>query len=155
MRGGDPQQAALFRDLSPERRRPQDPPLHAMRVLVAAVLTELSPPCARLYAHTDRPSIAPEQWLRTVLLQVLYTVRRERVRREHLDYHRRCRWLMGLHRDDPIWEASTCSKHRARPLKGAVAHACCDQVLAQARESDRLSEDHCMVDGPWIEAWAG
>jgi transposase len=155
MRGGDPQQAAIFSYLSPEERIPQDHPLRAIRVLVEAVLKELSPQFDRLYSHTGRPSIAPEQLLRALLLQVLYTVRSERLLMEQLDYNLLFRWFVGLNMDDPIWDASTFSKNRERLLEGEVAHAFFAQVLAQARERDLLSEDHFTVDGTLIEAWAG
>jgi transposase len=71
MRGDDPQQAAMFSDISPEERIPQDHPRRAIRGMVAAVLQELSPQFNALYSHTGRPSIAPEQLLRALLLQVL------------------------------------------------------------------------------------
>jgi hypothetical protein len=40
-------------------------------------------------------------------------------------------------------------------LAGDVAHAFFDQILAQARERDLLSDEHFTVDGTLIEAWAG
>ena len=40
-------------------------------------------------------------------------------------------------------------------LAGEVAQACFDQVLAQARERELLSDDHCTGDGTLSEAWAG
>jgi transposase len=145
----------MLSDLSPDERVPPDHPLRAIRVMVEMVLQELSPPVARLSSHTGRPSMAPEQWLRTLLRQVLYTVRSARLLREQLDDHLRFRWFVGLHRDDPVWDASTCSQNRERWLAGDVAHACCAQVLAQARERALLSDEHCTVDGTRIEAWAG
>ena len=96
MPGGDPQQAAIFSYLSPEERIPQDHPLRAIRVLVKAVLKELSPPFDRLYSHIGRPSMAPEQLLRALLLQVLYTVRSERLLMEQLNYNLLFRWFVGL-----------------------------------------------------------
>lgn len=45
--------------------------------MVDVVLKNLSPLFESLYAKTDRPSIAPERLLRTLLLQVLYSVRSE------------------------------------------------------------------------------
>jgi transposase len=36
-----------------------------------------------------------------------------------------------------------------------VAHAFLDQVLAQAREHDLLSDEHFTVDGTLMDAWAG
>jgi transposase len=87
MRGGDGQQAGMFSYVSPERRIPSDHPLRPVREMTDTVLRQLSPPFARLYAKTGRPSIAPEKLLRALLLQVLYTVRSERLLMEQLQYN--------------------------------------------------------------------
>ena len=71
MRGDDPQQAAMFSDLSPDERVPQEHPLRRIRAMVDPVLKELCPQFDRLYSYTGRPSIAPEKLLRALLLQVL------------------------------------------------------------------------------------
>ena len=155
MRGEDPQQAAIFSYISPEERVPQEHPLRAIRAMVDAVLKELSPQFELLYSHTGRPSIAPEKLLRALLLQVLYTVRSERLLMEQLDYNLLFRWFVGLNMDDPVWDPSTFSKNRERLLEGDVAHALFEQVLAQAREHELLSDEHFTVDGTLIEAWAG
>jgi transposase len=155
MRGDDPQQAAIFSYISPEERVPPEHPLRVIRAMVDAVLKELSPQFALLYSSTGRPSIAPEKLLRALLLQVLYTVRSERLLMEQLHDNLRFRWFVGLNMDDPIWDPSTFSKNRERLLAGDVAHAFFDQVLAQAREHDLLSAEHCTVDGTLLEAWAG
>lgn len=75
MRGDDPQQAAMFSSISPEARVPLEPPWRHIRMMVAAMLTELSSPFALRYAHTGRPSIAPEKLLRALWLPVFYTIR--------------------------------------------------------------------------------
>ena len=155
MRGDDPQQAAMFSYIAPEERVPPDHPLRTIRVMVDALLKELSPRFALLYSSTGRPSIAPEKLLRALLLQVLYTIRSERRLMEQLDYNLLFRWFVGLNMDDPVWDPSTFSKNRERLLKGDVATAFFDQVLAQARERNLLSDDHFTVDGTLIEAWAG
>jgi transposase len=69
-----------------EQRVPADHPLRAMRAMGDEVLRELSPQFSRLYAKVGRPSIAPERLLRALLLQVLYSVRSERLLMEQLDY---------------------------------------------------------------------
>jgi transposase len=139
-RGHAPQQAAIFSDILPEERVPPEHPLRVIRAMVDTVRKELSPQFARLFSHTGRPSIAPEKLLRALLRQVLYTVRRERLLMEQLDYNLLFRWFVGLNRDDPIWDASTFSKNRERLLEGDVAHAFFDQVLVQAREIDFRGE---------------
>lgn len=155
MRGDDHQQPHMFSYISPEARVPPDHPLRAIRAMVDQVLTELSPRFETLYAHTGRPSIAPEKLLRALLLQVLYTVRSERLLMEQLDYNLLFRWFVGMNLDDPIWDPTVFTKNRERLLAGDVAQAFFDRVLAQAGQRRLLSREHFTVDGTLIEAWAG
>lgn len=155
MRGPDSQQAHIFSYLSPEQRVPQDHPLRPIRMMVDAVLEELTPRFQRLYSWTGRPSIPPEKLLRALLLQVLYSIRSERLLMEQLDYNLLFRWFVGLNMDDPIWDVTVFTKNRERLLAGAIAQAFFDQVLAQARQRGLLSDEHFSVDGTLIEAWAG
>ena len=112
MRGDDLQQDAMFSYVSPERRVPTDHPLRPIRRMVDQVLKSLSGRFGTLYSRTGRPSIAPEKLLRTLLLQVLYTVRSERLLLEQLDYNLLFRWFVGLNMDDPVWDATVFSKNR-------------------------------------------
>jgi transposase len=145
----------MFSYVSPEQRVPADHPLRPVRRMVDQVLKGLSGHFDTLYSSTGRPSIAPEKLLRTLLLQVLYTVRSERLLLEQLDYNLLFRWFVGLNMDDPVWDATVFSKNRERLLKGAVAQAFFEQVLKLARQKDLLSDEHFTVDGTLIEAWAG
>ncbi len=92
MRGADYQQSGMFSYISAERRVPKDHPLRAIRVMVDAALKESSWRFDAVYANSGRPSIAPEKLLRALLLQVLYTVRSERLLMEQLDYNFLLRW---------------------------------------------------------------
>jgi transposase len=56
----------MFRDVSPEERAPEGHPLRRIRVMVEALLKELSPQFDRLSSHTGRPSVAPEKLLRAL-----------------------------------------------------------------------------------------
>ena len=103
MRGPDEQTQHMFSYLSPEQRVPADHPLHAIRALTDDALRSMSAQLERLYSTTGRPSIPPEQLLRALLLQVLYTVRSERLLMEELDDNLLFRWFVGLHMDDPVW----------------------------------------------------
>ena len=78
---------------------------------------------AGLYGNTGRPSIPPEQLLRALLLQVLYTVRSERLLMEELNYNLLFRWFVGLNLDDPVWHPTTFTKNRDRLLAGDIAVA--------------------------------
>jgi transposase len=79
MRGHDEQTGHVFSYLSPEQRVPADHPLRAIRKMSDPILARLSPKFTRMYSTIGRPSIAPEKLLRALLLQVLYTVRSERL----------------------------------------------------------------------------
>ena len=87
MRGDDEQTSHMFSYVSPEQRVPADHPLRAIRALTDEALRSLARRFAGLYSQTGRPSIPPEQLLRALLLQVLYTVRSERLLMEELDYN--------------------------------------------------------------------
>src|SRR5215470_3363084 len=101
MRGDDQQQAAMWSYISPEQRVPADHPLRPLRVMAERAMAELSAEFAKLYSPVGRPSIAPEKLLRALLLQVLYSVRSERLLIEQLDYNLLFRWFVGLTMDDP------------------------------------------------------
>ncbi len=155
MRGNDQQNTTMFSYISPEERVPADHPLRPIRLMVDKALKGLSPLFDGLYSHTGRNSIPPERLLRALLLQVLYTVRSERMLMEQLNYNLLFRWFVGLNMDDPIWDVTVFTKNRDRLLEGDVAAAFFAQVLAQARSKKLLSDDHFTVDGTLIEAWAG
>ncbi len=87
MRGTDRKQSQLFSYVSLEERVPRKHPLRLMRKFTDRVLAELSPKFEAIYAKQGRPSIPPEQLLRALLLQVLYSIRSERLLMEQLDYN--------------------------------------------------------------------
>jgi len=154
MRGPDDQTNGMFSYLSPEQRVRPDHPLRAIRRLTDEVLASLSPRFTKMYSDIGRPSIPPEQLLRALLIQSLYTVRSERLLMEEIDYSVLYRWFVGLSMDDPIWSPTTFSKNRDRLLASDVAGAFFDGVLAQARAAGLLSDEHFTVDGTLLEAWA-
>ena len=155
MRGTDRQQPNMFSYLSPEQRVPEDHPLRPIRVMVDEALEALSPRFEKLYSNTGRPSIPPEQLLRALLLQVLYTVRSERLLMEQLNYNLLYRWFIGLNMDDAIWDPTVFSKNRERLLGGRIVQEFFTQVIEQARSRRLLSDEHFTVDGTLVEAWAG
>jgi hypothetical protein len=92
--------------------------------------------------------------LRALLLQVLYSLRTERMLMEQLEYRLLFRWFVGPNMDDPIWDVTVFTKNRQRLLAGNIADAFF-AVLKQARQRDLLSDEHFTVDGTLLEAWAG
>ena len=114
MRGKDTQQSAMFSYVSAEQRVPADHPLRPIRTMVDTALKGLSRSFGRIYVDWGRPSIAPEKLLRALLLQVLYSIRSERMLIEQLEYNLLFRWFVGLNMDEPVWVASVFSKPRDR-----------------------------------------
>jgi transposase len=154
MRGTDRQQSSMFSYISAEQRVPKDHPLRPIRAMADAALKRLGPCFDAIYAGSGRPSIAPEKLLRVLLLQVLYTVRSERMLMEQLDYNFLFRWFVGLNLDDPVWDVTVFTKNRERLLNGEVAEEFFTAVVEQARGQGLLSDQHFTVDGTLIEAWA-
>jgi transposase len=145
----------MFSYISAEQRVPSDHPLRTIRLMVDGVLRQLGPRFDSIYARIGRPSIPPEKLLRALILQILYTVRSERMLMEQLNYNFLFRWFVGLNIDDPVWDATVFTKNRERLLAGQVARAFFNAVVAQARAQGLLSDGHFTVDGTLIEAWAG
>src|SRR4030088_3692139 len=155
MRGTDTQQSSMFSYLSPEERVPAKHPLRPIRLMVDDVLKSLSPGFSSLYSAYGRPSIPPEKLLRALLLQVLYTVRSERLLMEQLQYNLLFRWFVGLSMDEPVWAPTVFSKNRDRLLEGDIAQAFFLEVRAAAGAAGLLSDDHFTGGGPLLEALAG
>jgi len=144
----------MFSYLSPEERVPLRHPLRPIRLMVDDALKSLSAAFSQLYSAYGRPSIPPEKLLRALLLQVLYTVRSERMLMEQLEYNLLFRWFVGLNMDEAVWVPTVFTKNRDRLLEGDVAEKFFQLVLTQARVADLLSDEHFSVDGTLIEAWA-
>jgi transposase len=155
MRGADQQQNHIFSYVSPEERVRKDHPLRAVRSMVDEVLSQLSRRFDAMYAKVGRPSIPPEQLLRAQLLQMLYSIRSERLLMEEVDYNLLFRWFIGLNLDDEVWDATVFTKNRDRLLEADVAKEFLAHVVAQARTKGLTSDEHFTVDGTLLEAWAG
>jgi len=154
MRGDDQQQNHMFSYLSPEARVRKDHPLRAIRAMVDEVLTQLSRRFDTMYATVGRPSVAPEKLLRAQLLQMLYSIRSERLLMEEMDYNLLFRWFVGLNADDDVWDATVFTKNRDRLLEADVAQEFLARVVEQARVKGLTSDEHFTVDGTLLEAWA-
>src|SRR5881409_4333687 len=147
MRGADHQQNHMFSYLSPEMRVRKDHPLRAIRAMVDEVLTQLSRRFDAMYARVGRPSIPPEKLLRAQLLQMLYSIRSERLLMEEIDYSMLFRWFVGMNMDEPVWDPTVFTKNRDRLLEHNVAKVFFAQVWQQAEQANLTSDEHFTVDG--------
>src|ERR1700691_2047698 len=152
MRGDDNQQEGMFSYVSPEKRVPADHPLRPIRKMVDEILKEMSPQFAQLYSDVGRPSIAPERLFRSLLLQIFYSVRSERLLMEQLQYNLLFRWFVGMEMDEVVWNHAVFSKNRERLLNEEIAEGFFRRVLERAKPY--ISDEHFTVDGTLIEAWA-
>src|SRR5258705_13908153 len=153
MRGDDNQQEGMFSYISPEKRVPADHPLRPIRKIVEEILREMSPQFGKLYSDVGRPSIAPERLLRSLLLQIFYSVRSERMLIEQLQYNLLFRWFVGMEMDEAVWNHAVFSKNRERLLNEDIAEGFFRRVLERAKP--HMSDEPFTVDGTLIEAWAG
>jgi transposase len=154
MRGDDRQQADMYSYLSPEQRVRENHPLRKIRAMADEALKNMSERFDGMYAKTGRPSIPPEKLLRAQLIQMLYSIRSERLLMEEIDYSMLFRWFVGMNLDEPVWDATVFTKNRNRLLEGDVAREFLTEVVAQAQAKGLTSDEHFTVDGTLIEAWA-
>jgi transposase len=155
MRGEDQQQSELFSYGSLEERVPVEHPLRPVRQMVDGALKEMSARFDEIYGEDGRKSIPPERLLRALLLQLLYSIRSERMLMEQLEYNLLFRWFVGLSANEPVWHHTVFSKNRDRLLNGAVSEQFFSVIVQQARDRKLLSDEHFTVDGTLIEARAG
>lgn len=154
MRGSETKTEGLFFYLSLESYVPKDHPLRSIRAMVDKALAELHPQFDAMYSHTGRPSIPPEQLLKALLLQALYTIRSNRLLVEQISYSILFRWFVGLALDEKVWDHSSFSTNLERLIATDVARLLLAKVVQQARGAKLLSDEHFSVDGTLIEAWA-
>jgi transposase len=154
MRGGFVDQGGMFSYVLPEQRIPAEHPLRRIRALVREVLRDMDRSFRKLYSAEGRPSIAPEQLLSALLIQVLYGIRSERQLMEQLDYNLLFRWFVGLSPDDPVWHPTSFTTNRDRLQRGEVFQKFMNALLQHPQVKPLLSDEHFSVDGTLIEAWA-
>ena len=154
MRGQLDRQESLFVVISLEQRVPAQHPLRPIKRRCDELLAQMNRQFNAAYSPLGRPSIPPEKLLRAQLLQMLYSIRSERLLMEEMDYNLLFRWFVGLNADDEVWDATTFTKNRDRLLEADVAQEFLARVVAQARGKGLTSDEHFTVDGTLLEAWA-
>lgn len=144
----------MFSYVSLESRIPAEHPLRAIRQLTDQALEELSECFDAIYSQRGRPSIPPEQLLRALVLQCLYSIRSERQLMEQIDYNLLYRWFVGLGMDAARWDETVFTKNRERLIAADVAQKLLAGVIRQAQQRGLLSAEHFTVDGTLLEASA-
>ena len=158
MRGADTFTESLVSDRRLDDFVPPSHPLRPVRKMVNAALKAIELQLAAMYAEDikgGRPSIAPEQLLRAILLQVFYSIRSERMLTEQTQYNLLLRWFIGLSMDNAVWVPSGFNKNRECLITHDAVIESFNAVLAIAQQKKWLSGEHFSVDGTLIQAWAG
>jgi transposase len=153
MRGQTPKQSTMVCLVSLEDRIPKDHPLRPLKKLADRALEELSPVFDEMYAKSGRRSIPPEQLLKALLLQALYSIRSERQLCEQLQYNMLYRWFLDMDMVEEAFDPTVFTKNRERLLKHEVTAQFFAVVVEQAQAAKLMSSEHFSVDGTLLEAW--
>jgi len=154
VQGVNQEQDHVFSYRSPPDHVPMDHPLRRIKNLVNRALKELSRDFNKMYLPRGWPTIPPGKLIRAMLLQVLYSIRNERLLIEQLDYNLLFRWFVGLAMDEEVWDPTTFSKNRKGLLDANILGNFFYRVCEQAQEQGLLSDEYFTVDGTLIEALA-
>lgn len=154
MRGQPDAQPGIFHYFQPDDLIPAEHPLRRVKAWADEALRTLEPVFREMYSARGRPSVPPEQLLKSQLLIAFYSVRSDRLFCEQLAYNFLFRWFLDWAPEAAPFDPSTFSKNRDRLLAHDVAHRFFDAVVRQARGAGLLSDEHFSVDGTLIEAWA-
>ena len=122
--------------------------------MVDAVLDELDTVFEGMYASSGRTSVPPEALLKATVLMTMYSIRSERAFCERLNYDLLFKWFLDMRIDQPAFDPTTFTKHRARLLEHDVADEFFAAVVGQAKLRRCVSSDHFSVDGTSLKTWA-
>ncbi len=148
------QQEDMFSYISLEDSVPKNHPLRKIKEFVEVILEEMWIDFEEIYSSTGRPGVPPEQLLKALLIQVLFTIRSETQLVEQLRYNLLYRWFVGLRMSGKVWDRSSFTTNRKRLIDGEITDRFFSLVVTLANKKCLVSSEHFSVDGTLIEAWA-
>jgi transposase len=154
MRGKAQSQPEFLATINLNQRVPADHPLRGIKARVEQVLGKLSPLFDDLYSKEGRPSIPPEQLLKSRLLIALYSVRSERLYCEQLAYNLLWLWFLDRQLEEGSFDPTVFSHNSQRVLSADAAKLFFVEVYELSRQEGWTSDQHFTADGTLIEAWA-
>src|SRR5258708_1656171 len=154
MRGKPHAQPEFLTTINLNQRVPTDHPLRGIKERVDKVLMKLSPLFDELYADEGRPSIPPEQLLKSRILMALYSVRSERLFCEQLGYNLLWLWFLDRELDEGSFDPTVFTHNYERVLSADAAKLFFVEVYDLSRQEGWSSHQHFTADGTLIEAWA-
>lgn len=154
MRGKPQVQPEFLTIINLNQRVPAHHPLRGIKERVDKVLAKLSPLFDEWYAGEGRPSIPPEQLLKSRILMALYSVRSERLCCEQLAYNLLRLWFLDRELDAGSFDATVFTHNYERVLSADAAKLFFVEVYDMSRQEGWTSNDHFTADGTLVEAWA-
>lgn len=153
MRGRQEVQPRLFFTIDVESRIRADHPLRDVKKRVDGILFGISELFDQAYPKFGRPGIPPEVLLKALLLQALYSIRREKQLLERIDTDLLFRWFLDLDPADEVFDATAYAHNRPRRHEHEIITVFFDAIVQQALSAN-LCSDHFSVDGTVIESYA-
>lgn len=154
MRGRVDRQQSIFVAFDLEQRVPDDHPLRKIKRWADAVLAEMSRDFSRAYGTTGRPGIPPEQMIKALLLQALYSIPSETKLVEAIEYNVLYRWFLDLPMEQHAWTQEAFSMNRDRFELHDLYRKFFDRVVSEAIDQKLASPDHFTIDGTLIRSLA-
>jgi transposase len=154
MRGKHPEQPVMFFAINMEDRIGPAHPLRPIKKMVDEELARMSPLFNDAYANTGRPSVPPEQLLKALLLQSLYSVRSEAQLIERINTDLLFRWFLNMDPAQEVFDATAFTHNRPRLEEHGIIAAFFQGVVHRAIKAGLTSDDHFSVDGTLIESYA-
>ncbi len=154
MRGKPKVQPEFLTIINLNQRVPASHPLRGIKERVDHVLARLSPLFDQLYAGEGRPSIPPEQLLKSRILMALYSVRSERLFCEQLAYNLLWLWFLDRELDEGSFDPTVFTHNYERVLSADAAKLFFAEVYDLSRQEGWTSDQHFTADGTLVEAWA-
>lgn len=154
MRGQVSGQQAIFHTINIEEKVPADHPLRSIKRQCGLIFEEMRRDFNAAYSRYGRASIPPEQLLKALLLQALYSIRSEIQLVQAIDFNMLYRWFLDLPLDEPVWTPETFSMNRKRFEEHGLLRKFFDRIVVTAIEAGLVSPDHFTLDGTLIQSLA-
>ncbi len=154
MRGRADGQATMFVMINMAERVAADHPLRAIKRRCDAILKGMRKDFDAAYSRLGRPSVPPEQLLKALLLQALYSIPSEIKLTEAIEFNLLYRWFLDLPGDKSAWTPEAFSMNRERFEQHDLVRKFFDRVVSDAITDALISSDHFTADGTLIRSWA-
>jgi transposase len=154
MRGNVDKQNTMFVMINVESRIPKDHPLRAIKQRCEKIFACMRSDFNKAYSHTGRPGVPPEQLLKALLLQALYSIRSEIQLMQAIEFNLLYRWFLDIPGDADAWTPEVFSVNRNRFAEHDLVRKFFDRIVHDAITDTLISDDHFTADGTLIRSWA-